>query len=334
MRKFLILFIGLCLQCQVTLAQDPLFTQSVYILESINPGFSGFEDSGRTHMGLIHRTQWPNLDLKVNTEYLFWNTSVDYGPRMGYGFGVSVLNHNESKTNYNYSQVNINYAHRVYLNGGWYFRPALEVGFGLKNFAFGNILLSDQIDLNSNTIAPNSIDPSVNGLDNIFFTDISTGYVFEREERYGVSYWIGASIKHINRPNISFIEGENVPLDIFYSVHANIGFPVLLDNNVQIVANYMQQGEYNRLDIGPMVNLSDDINLGVTAVTNPAKNGLNGHLLTSINSYVGLNYDNFRFGLSYDYNTSKIGNTYGVYELSVTYLSRCRNCYTNRSRKR
>ena len=100
MRKFLILFIGLCLQCQVTLAQDPLFTQSVYILESINPGFSGFEDSGRTHMGLIHRTQWPNLDLKVNTEYLFWNTSVDNGPRMGYGFGVSVLNHNESTTNY------------------------------------------------------------------------------------------------------------------------------------------------------------------------------------------------------------------------------------------
>ena len=66
-------------------------------------------------------------------------------------------------TNYNYSQVNINYAHRVYLNGGWYFRPALEVGFGFKNLAFGNILLSDQINLNSNTINPNSQDPVANG---------------------------------------------------------------------------------------------------------------------------------------------------------------------------
>lgn len=44
--------------------------------------------------------------------------------------------------------------------------------------------------------------------------------------------------------------------------------------------------------------------------------------------------DNFRFGLSYDYNLTKIGQTYGVYEFSVTYLTRCRNCYTDRKRKR
>ena len=334
MRKFLLLFLGIYFNGYVMHAQDPLFTQSVYILESINPGFSGFEDNGRTHMGIIHRTQWPNLDLKVNTEYFFWNESVDYGPRMGYGFGMSVLNHNESFTNYNFSQVNVNYAHRVYLDGGWYFRPALEVGFGFKNFAFGNILLSDQINLNSNTIAPNSNDPLANTMDNIFFTDISTGYVFERLERNGTNYWLGISAKHLNRPNISFVDGQNLPLEIFYSVHGNIGFPLLYDNDMQIVFNYMQQGEYNRMDVGPLVHLYNSVLLGVTAVTNPAKNDFNSHFITSINSYVGLDYNNFRFGLSYDYNTSKIGQTYGVYEFSLTYLSRCRNCHTNRNRKR
>ncbi len=66
----------------------------------------------------------------------------------------------------------------------------------------------------------------------------------------------------------------------------------------------------------------------------PAQNDTNSHLLTSINGFIGLEYTNFRFGLSYDANLSKIGNTNGVYEFSLTYMSRCRSCPTDRSRKR
>jgi len=32
----------------------------------------------------------------------------------------------------------------------------------------------------------------------------------------------------------------------------------------------------------------------------------NSHILTSINTYIGLEYTEFRFGLSYDMNTSRI----------------------------
>ena len=66
--------------------------------------------------------------------------------------------------------------------------------------------------------------------------------------------------------------------------------------------------------------------LGVMAVTNPAKNSLNSHLLTSINAFVGLEFEQLRFGFSYDINTSKIGRTDGVYELSITYLAGCLIC--------
>lgn len=314
--------------------QDPLFSQSTYIIETINPGFSGFEDSGRSYLGLIHRTQWPNLDLKINTQYFFWNESFDYGDRLGFGLGMSALHHSESFTNYSLSQINFNYAHRVNLNNGWYFRPAIELGIGYKDFAFGNLLLSDQININTGTINSSSIDPYANIVENIFFFDVSTGYVFERKVRNGINYWIGISAKHLNRPNISFVDGENLPLDIFYSFHGNIRFPFLRDSDVQLVGNFMQQGQFNRFDFGPLFYLNNRVLLGLNLVTNPAKNNGNNQLLTSVNGFVGLEYDNFRFGLSYDYNTTKIGQTYGVYEFSVTYLSRCRNCYTDRKRKR
>ena len=100
-----------------------------------------------------------------------------------------------------------------------------------------------------------------------------------------------------------------------------------------MTANFMQQGEYNRLDIGSLFMVNQFL-IGITVATNPAMNDDNSHLLTSINGFLGLEYDEFRFGLSYDANTSKIGRTNGVYELSVTYLSRCRRCNIDRSRKR
>jgi hypothetical protein len=45
----------------------------------------------------------------------------------------------------------------------------------------------------------------------------------------------------------------------------------------------------------------------------------NSHFLTSVNAFGGLQYEHFKFGYSHDFSTSKIGQTGGIYELSVTY---------------
>ena len=314
-------------------AQDPIFTQSNYIQETLNPGFSGFEDNDRISAGLLSRTQWPNLDLRINTQYFYINKSYENSSSSAYGLGLNFLWQNESVTNYNFYQVNANYVHRVNLNGGWFFRPAIEVGFGLKDVKFRSLTLADQININTGVINPVSVDPFSGNTDNARFLDISSGLVFEKEGLNGITYWFGVSAKHLNRPNISFIRDQNVPLDIFYSIHGNYRFPFLNDYRIMMTANYMQQGEYNRLDIGSLFQVNQFL-IGITAATNPARNDNNSHLLTSINGFIGIEYTAFRFGLSYDVNTSKIGRTNGVYEFSVTYMSRCRNCPTNRSRKR
>jgi len=314
-------------------AQDPVFTQSNYVQETLNPGFSGFEDNDRMYVGMLSRLQWPNLDLNLTTQYAFVSKSYDYGPRRGFGLGANAIWQQESFNNYNYYQVNINYAQRFNLNNGWFLRPGVEVGVGNKTNSFGNLTFSDQIDINNGTINPNSIDPLSTNLSNHFFMDFSTGVVFEKEEFNGTSYWFGASIKHLNTPNISFVEGENVPLSIFYAIHGNYRFPFLKEYSMMMTVNYMQQSNYNRLDIGSIYQVGYLL-LGLTAATNPSGNDDNSHLLTSVNAFIGLEVSELRFGFSYDMNTSKIGNTNGVYEMSVTYLSRCRRCDLDRRRKR
>lgn len=85
-----------------------------------------------------------------------------------------------------------------------------------------------------------------------------------------------------------------------------------------VTSNYMQQGRYNRFDLGASI-LFDKMFFGATAVTNPAKNGIGGNLLTSVNLFTGLQYEHLKLGFSYDINTSNIVKTGGVYELLLTY---------------
>ncbi|MEZ4975906.1 MAG: PorP/SprF family type IX secretion system membrane protein [Flavobacteriaceae bacterium] len=297
-------------------SQDPIFTQYFFLPETLNPAFTGFMET--TYLGVIHRTQWPSLDLRVDTDYAFAST---WKERMNSGIGIAIFNSRENVTNYSLTQFNLSYCYRVQLNDDWNLRLAVEGGLGLKNFAFDNLVLSDQININTGTINNSSIDPALEN-DKIYYPDFSAGVLYHSENA-----WIGISAKHLNRPNIAFTAQENVPLEIFYSVNAGYEFLLARFIDVQLFpyetkmmlsANFMQQGEYNRLDFGTAF-LFKRLLLGATFATNPARNDSNSHLLTSINAFTGFQLDGFRLGLSYDFNTSKIGRTGGVYEVSLTY---------------
>lgn len=297
-------------------AQDPIFTQYFLVPETLNPGFIGFTET--TSIGIIHREQWPDLDLKIDTDYASLNT---WSESLNSGFGVSFLNQRENLTNYNFSQINGSYAYRVRLNDEWYFRPAIEAGIGMKSFAFQNLLLEDQINIRTGVISTSSMDPMLLNRKATFF-DMSAGMVFNTDK-----VWVGLAMKHLNRPNISFSSEGNVPLNSFFSLSAGYEFLVIdyidvvllpYETKFFVTSNYMQQGRYNRFDLGASI-LFEKIFFGATAVTNPAKNGINGDLLTSVNLLTGLQYEHLKLGLSYDFNTTKIGRTGGIYEVSLSY---------------
>jgi hypothetical protein len=66
MRIKLVLVLLSCLCFSNVQAQDPVFTQYFLVPETLNPGFTGFME---TYAGILHREQWPDLDLKVDTDY-------------------------------------------------------------------------------------------------------------------------------------------------------------------------------------------------------------------------------------------------------------------------
>jgi len=305
------------INCAVSYAQDPVFTQYAMVPETINPGFTGILET--TSIGVLHRSQWPDLDFRVETDFAygsFWFKQANSG------LGFTALNHRENFTNFTFTQLNAVYTYRVELTDDWYFRPAIEVGAGFKSFGFGNVVLEDQINIGNGTINPISIDPNSRPNRNVFFTDISAGALFNNDK-----IWAGLTLRHLNKPNISLTENGNVPLDMFFSV--NTGYKFLLADYIDIIrlpyetqmlltANFMKQGEFSRLDFGTQL-IFKKFFFGVSAVTNPMKTTGNSHLVSSINALAGLQYEHLKFGISHDFNVSKLGKTGGIYELSLSY---------------
>jgi type IX secretion system PorP/SprF family membrane protein len=300
-------------------SQDPVFTQFFMIPETVNSGFTGAYDS--TKAGIIHRVQWPGLDFSVNTQFAHIDNWFE---EINSGLGISLLNHKETQTRYNFTQVNLNYAYEVNITDTWYFRPSISIGVGTKNFGFQNILLEDQINIFSGLISTTSIDPAILE-DNIRFFDYSASILFMKERS-----WIGASIRHLNKPNISLLYNENTALDMFMSIHGLLELPILRDYNSHffLTANAMKQGEYNRLDFGSQYVYNERFSLALLAATNPIRVNPDSHFLTSINAVFGMTHEGWKFGYSYSFNTTNIGRTGGVYELSISYdFENNSNCF-------
>jgi type IX secretion system PorP/SprF family membrane protein len=293
-------------------AQDPIFTQAFAIPETLNTGFTGAIEG--TKAGMIHRTQWPGIDFGITTQFAFVDTWFD---EFNSGIGISILNHKETKSRYTFTQLNLNYALAFQISNAWYFRPSVSVGIGSKDYGFQNLLLEDQINIPNGIINTSSMDPILLNQQNLF-VDLSTSLLLNNEHS-----WIGLTLRHLNKPNISMTHNGETSLGIFLSVHGLIEIPLSYfsvgnQNSIYLFSNFMKQDKYVRFDFGSQY-VFNEFSIGVSIATNPVKNEYNDSLVTSVNPFIGFKWEGWKFNYSYGFNTSKIGQTGGVYELSITH---------------
>lgn len=312
MKKFLIFLMFFLLN--KSFSQDPIFTQFYNVPEYLNPSFTGGGEGSQ--IGIINRSQWFGLNYGLNSQFFYFD---GYLENINSGLGISLLNHHESVTRYNFTQVNLNYSFHVQLSDGWFFYPSISAGFGIKDYAFDNLLLEDQILISQGIINVNTNDPFLFN-ESVSFFDTSAGLIIFNE-----NCWFGGTMKHVTSPNISFeSEGGQVKLDKFYSIHGGYKWPLRTryvrdDFNLYFNMNYMRQSKFDRLDIGTMIEFNA-ISLGATGAIMPTNISGSSHKLTSINLLANIDYRRFRFGYSYDLNISSLQNTKGVFEISISYM--------------
>jgi len=311
-----IIFLLFIIASEHVSAQDVIFSQNFLVPETLNTSFTGAIRS--TKVGAVYKSQWRNAALKTNSNYVFIDTWFE-----GFktGVGISFLNQTESISSYTFNQVNLNYAIAFQISDKWYFRPSISAGFGMKNYGFQNLLLEDQINLNTSVINTSTKDPLLLNEQRNFF-DFSSSILFNNEDS-----WVGLTIKHLNKPNISLTENGNVPLDLFWSVHTKYYLSFLENfrtyyankSKIYVLSNFMMQGNFNRLDIGMQYVFDDQVSLGITGSSSPLNKAENSSLIHSVTTFLGVRSQGFRYGYSYDFNTTNLMNTGGIHEFSISY---------------
>ena len=312
---FFLFFVGI----QTLFAQDPVLTQFYAAPVLVNPSFAGSVGDARIAAG--YRDQWNGSNYKFSTTYI---STDNWFEGINSGLGFSIVNQKETLTSYNFTEAKVSYAYHLKISEAITFFPGISFGVGTKHFNFQNLILGDQISLFDGSLNPVSNDPFLEK-DRVSFFDVSVGGVLYLENA-----WIGLSLKHLNKPHISFLNDEPLPLPVLYSVHGGYQFRLNKGNPdgvlpfesfLFLTLNYMNQDTSNRLDLGAEINISQ-FYAGVLASVQTYKLVSGSDTLLSVNPLFGVRFNNFKIGFSYDFPVSDIGNIAGTSEINLQYVFR------------
>jgi type IX secretion system PorP/SprF family membrane protein len=313
-KKITILIIGLLAATSSFAQVDPQFSQFYAAPLMVNPGYTG---SIAEHRLIFNgRIQWPSLPQAYQTMAFSWDM---WRPELRSGFGLQVLTDKAGSAGLRYTTARFNYSYKIIMNG-WVLSPGLYFGYSLQSFDANKLLFGDQLDFGQGGL-PGSQDPNVAKLNNVQFFDTGVGFLM-----YNSKTWFGASVYQLNEPNASLIDLESKwPMRI--NVHGGVRLPIYGDRyRTTMVSSlapsflYRYQGGTHQLDVGVQYMVAPVVvglwYRGVPVMTSPNGGNSNEALIFSM----GLIFDYFEFGYSYDFTISELSaRTGGAHEISLQY---------------
>jgi len=316
MKKGILLLI-LAALINLASGQDLQYSQFYAAPLYLNPALTGMTEL--TRMGVNYRKQWPGL----NYDFQGYSAYVDhYSFDLKSGFGVSLNAFEESNLGLKLMDFSGYYAYQLFLSETHSLRFGAQAGVGRRSSAMDHLLLGDQIDVFSKTVAPVTLE-DLPPFEPYSFLDLGFGTMFT-----GKNYWLGASAYHVNRPNLSFYSAASGDrINVKWNAHAGLQLPIRTglsvyegdgDNLVFLAANYKQQGPFRQLDLSAQL-IYNSLVLGVGFRGIPSSGGLPNR--DSIIALVGVNLESgLIIGYSFDYMISQLGmETHGAHEISIRY---------------
>lgn len=299
--------IYICLLASTTVqGQDPHFSQFYANQLYLAPSFAGATEDNR--VSLNWRNQWPSIP-GVFTTYSF---SFDkYLPNFSSGIGLLATYDVAGSGKLSNTNIGLVYSYDFKINDEWHIRPGVNFKFTYVGLDINSLIWASQISTGGTL--PSTEPPPFDNVADVDFTASALAYTEK--------VWVGFTVDHLLRPRTS-LWGESTSVPLKLDVYG--GFQIIsrgrlrkkLTEVMSVAANFMMQGDFIQSDLGvyylkyPMV--FGVWYRGIPFVTTQAGDAIIG--------MVGLKYDRFNIGLSYDYTISNlITSTGGAYEISIVY---------------
>ena len=190
---------------------------------------------------------------------------------------------------------------------------------GNSTFNVSTLVFEDQLDRSTGYISTETTDPLANRLVQVSYMDLGASLIIHNERLL-----LGLSLKHLNRPNVSFDQGAENRKQISITTNAAYEFNLnpfdrgLLPRYTYLLtyAHYTMQGKSR------LLNLSQEIQLAEFAFgVNQQISFFDGFNLSQVGMSAGISFDNFEFGVLYNFPIRNINKTFAasVFELYLTF---------------
>lgn len=291
---------------------DPHFSQYYAYPLWLNPALTGaFDGDYRASVNL--KQQWGS----ISNSFLTGGASFDKGVGKNLSLGATVLNQKAGELSFNYLNALVSGAYRVRFGtqGLNIVSFGLQAGVVHRSFDASNARFGDQFN------GANGYDPGVVTSDVLMNSsstapDINAGVMyFDANPDQFANPFFGVSVAHINRPRERYLS-TNQRMPMRFTAHG--GSRIQVSPSVDLMPNamYMYQGNAQEFLVGGYAQF----------VFGPETNflaGVNYRFDDAAIGYLGVQYKNLMFGLSYDINVSSLSTAVrsgGGLELSISLI--------------
>jgi type IX secretion system PorP/SprF family membrane protein len=321
MRKLLIFLFAVILSAAVE-AQDPHFSQFFASPLTLNPALTG-KFNGDFRLAANFRNQWPSIP----NAYITNSASVDFsilrkvvpnGDVLGIGFSYLGDQSGDGALDLTYGSASLSYHKALDEEGYNTIGAGFQATYSTLSLSTQKLTFEDQLTQNGFTGVTSEV--FNNGTTKNYF-DMSAGLLFSGSSDGVNNYYLGASLYHINRPSVGFLD-ENWILLPRTTIHGGVSFPLNDQFTIDASAITQFQNQANETLIGGAlaINVNHDHD-------NPTNVYLGSWVRfgDAIIPYVGLEFAGLRIGSSYDVNTSSLKaatQSRGGEELSLIYIKK------------
>lgn len=321
MKKFLFSVAAALLVTGVVKAQDPNFSQFFASPLTLNPALTGKFD-GVFRVAGNYRNQWPT----INNAFVTKTVSADFGILKNrisevdqFGVGIMAMSDQSGNgiLNNNSAALSVAYHKGLDENGNHQIGAGFQVGFMNKRLDINKVVFEDQLTPLGFTGVTSEIFTQQQV--NVSYVDVNAGVLYNGTSNGYNSFYIGASMYHINRPKESF-QGGNFFLNPRITLQAGGKLPVGYNNAIHIAVNHSMQSKATNTVFGGAYSLN--LNQNEQNPTNVYA-GAWYRLNDAVIPYIGLEFSGLQIGYSYDVNTSSLkpgSNMRGGNEISLIYI--------------
>jgi type IX secretion system PorP/SprF family membrane protein len=306
-------------------AQDPHLSQYFNAPMHLNPALTGGIDYDIRVAG-HYRNQWATVS---NEAFSTMAATAEIGIHQGLqeddhmGGGLMVMNDQAGVGGLRRTSALLSYAYHKSLGaeGTTYLSIGVQGGIIQSTIDFNKLTFDNQYDGDDVSSALSSGENATRAA--FIVGDVSTGIGFATAAAENVNIYLGASLFHLNEPNMGIVGDKERNLE--RKIHGYIGVDLGVTDDITISprAVYMAQGQHSQINAG----VTSRIAFGSNAINEDPNAFILGVMYRVDNNdaiypNVRFDYGPIAFSLTYDVNLSKLQRAsvaQGGPELAIIY---------------